>query len=437
MPAGRPDPYIGKLFAERFLVLDKLGEGSMGTVYEARELAVSRPVALKMIHRHLAVHKRLVDRFRREMAITARMDSPHSVKVYDFGKAEGGELYLVMELLDGKPLSDIIAQSGPLSPERAVHIGVQVCEALATAHALNIIHRDLKPENIMLLNQRGETAGPDSIKILDFGVARIIDTSDEDDEAMKTMTKAGSPLGTLPYMSPQQVACEHLDHTTDLYSLGIVLYEMLTGAPPFACKTRKQALNDHLFKEAPRLSTVRPGLPKGLEMTVHNLLEKEPPDRPQSAADVRAMLKSSAPPPGHGSMGNVSGDTMVPDDQTDPPPEPVRRLPPNLAAVPQSAFAAAQPPGGETMVPDADDEETVLLPPVTHLDAPGGGKVNLAALAAAAQAADPAPAEPEPVTLIAPDAQEGPPWLALLAFGGVVMVLSMIAGAGLMWWFIR
>ena len=246
MPPKKPDPYVGKLFADRFLILDVLGEGSMGTVYEARELTEQRPAALKMIHKHLAMHQKIADRFRREMELTAAIESPYVVKAYDYGTAVGGELYLAMELIDGKPLNAVIGKAGRLDVSRAVDIAVQLCHALADAHRRGIIHRDLKPENIMLIEP---SEGQEEVRILDFGIARLVDTSGEAEGSVQnTMTRAGSPLGTLPYMSPQQIACEPLDFRTDLYSLGIVLYEMLAGAPPFRSATRKQAQQDHLFK---------------------------------------------------------------------------------------------------------------------------------------------------------------------------------------------
>lgn len=481
MAATNKDPYLGTLFAERFLVLDKLGEGSMGTVYEARELGVSRPVALKLIHPHLAVHPRILDRFRREMAITTRMDTPNCVEVYDYGQAPGGELYLAMELIKGRPLSDAIHEAGRLSAQRAAKIAIQVCRALATAHDANIIHRDLKPDNIMLTEQ-GEQL--DFVKILDFGVARAIDSDAEQDSTFKTMTRAGSPLGTLPYMSPQQVACEALDHRTDLYSLGVVLYEMLSGKPPFDCRTRKQALNDHLLKQAPKLSSVVPDVPPALEALVHALLAKEPDERPPTAGAVIEQLRAAVPPAEHpfAAKDDAGGPTIVPDDGEDRRRAPGEPLPPPPSFVPEAPAAPAAPKrplpsplqpvplqalpplpegaGNSTMVPDAEEENTLLLPPISHLkdvSTPSGRVQNLARMQLSVDAETPptptplprARTQPDdvpepdeerqeaPVKLVAEEVAGKPNMALLLTVGAGLVLLSAALGAGLMWVLLR
>ncbi|MCB9743394.1 MAG: serine/threonine protein kinase [Alphaproteobacteria bacterium] len=469
MPPKKPDPYIGKLFADRFLILDVLGEGSMGTVYEAREVNQQRPAAVKMIHKHLAMHKRISDRFRREMELTAAIESPYVVKAYDYGQAPGGELYLAMEFIDGRPLNAVIAKAGRLDVSRAVDIAVQLCHALADAHRRGIIHRDIKPENVMLI----ETAeGQEEVRILDFGVARLVDTSGEDEGSVQnTMTRAGSPLGTLPYMSPQQIACEPLDFRTDLYSLGIVLYEMLAGKPPFHSATRKQALQDHLFKQPPPIREANPAVTAGLAMVIDALLAKEPEDRPRSADEVIQRLRASTPRRSRAEL--FSSATMVP-DLTDPPldlptQETAVRLPSNLAAVPDLNRSMSQSKS-ETMVPDADDEETMLLPPIDH-QALADARIssNLAGLAQAppppAPAPEPDPIEPErappglgtelpiteplrvtptraapqePAVYVAPDAASGAPSLGVMvAIAVSVAFFGMLAGAGVMWLLLR
>ncbi|HEX6241706.1 MAG TPA: serine/threonine-protein kinase, partial [Polyangiales bacterium] len=213
--------FVGQTIADgRFDVIEKLGEGAMGQVYRARQVAVGRMVALKLIHVDAVRSTETAARFQREMKLTARIEHANTVRVYDFGTWQG-QLYLAMELLRGKTLRDELATAGRFPLARIVHIARQVLRALAAAHSEGIVHRDLKPENIMLLDQYGER---DLVKVLDFGIAKSFDEPEE-----VRMTGAGAIIGTPAYMSPEQAMGQRVDPRSDLYSLGIMLFEMASG----------------------------------------------------------------------------------------------------------------------------------------------------------------------------------------------------------------
>ena len=398
------DPYLGKTLDGRFQVEKRLGEGSMGGVYRATDLTTGKTVALKVIHKHLARFPNIVKRFERELAITAALRSPWTVHVEAFSRSGSPDMYLAMELLDGKSLSEVIKENKQLAPARVVHIGAQIARGLAAAHAQKIIHRDLKPENIMLVREGDD---PDHVKILDFGVARIVDAAADDEDGAnrwETLTRVGAPIGTLQYMSPQQIACEPLDELTDLYSLGIVLYEMASGAPPFKAATPRQAMQEHCFKVPEPLATIVPGgLPKGLNDVIDALLQKEPEQRPSSAAEVVGLLERALggglAAPRRAAAPRAAG-TMVPIDDTNL----------DLMAtqeVEHTSEVALPAPGGakprravqedlvnHTMVPE--EEETMLLPPVSFIDEQPPKKKNLAPRGTRNLAA------PEPTAELAP-----------------------------------
>ena len=359
----------------------------MGGVYRATDHTTGKVVALKVIHKHLARFPNIVKRFERELAITAALRSPWTVHVEAFSRSASPEMYLAMELLDGKSLSEVIKENKQLAPARIVHIGAQIARGLAAAHAQKIIHRDLKPENIMLVRE-GDDA--DHVKILDFGVARIVEAAADEDEGAnrwETLTRVGAPIGTLQYMSPQQIACEPLDELTDLYSLGIVLYEMASGAPPFKAATPRQAMQEHCFKVPEPLATIVPGgLPKGLNDVIDALLQKEPEQRPSSAAEVIGLLERAlgggVAGPRRGAAPRAAG-TMVPIDDTNLDLMATQEVDEHTSEVALPPPGSAQKPGrhnddvvNHTMVPE--DEETMLLPPVSFLGEEAPKKKNLA-----------------------------------------------------------
>jgi serine/threonine-protein kinase len=270
----------------RYRIERVLGRGGMGTVYLARQTALDRDVALKVISvDEGALAEQAVARFEQEMRVTARIEHPNTVRLYDSGSAAGRGLYLAMEYLPGRTLRALLDAEGALAPARAARIAQQIARALAAAHRERIVHRDLKPENVMLLDHFGE---PDFVKVLDFGIARFLDAQ------TARMTQTGAVLGTPAYMSPEQAQGQEVDARADLYALGVMLYEMLGGRAPLLRDTALSTLMAHV-NETPRpLAEVAPGAPPALADLVMALLEKSPERRPSDAASVATALGAFA-----------------------------------------------------------------------------------------------------------------------------------------------
>jgi serine/threonine protein kinase len=280
------DPLIGRLFAGRFQIEKRVGTGGMGNIYKAMQVDMKRPVALKLLHPDLGGDPEMVGRFDREMRATTRIEHPNSVRVYEYGQADG-MFFLAMELLDGRPLADVISDDSPMPAERVAHIGLQIAQALAAAHAEKIIHRDLKPENIMLLDRYGQK---DFVKVLDFGLSRFMDGGGEpEDENRPALTQTGVRVGTPLYMAPEYVSHFAFDHRSDLYALGIILYEMAAGKPPFTGRPY-EILDKQVTTPPPRPSAVCKTVPDWLEALILKLLEKEPDQRPRDAMAVYHSL---------------------------------------------------------------------------------------------------------------------------------------------------
>src|SRR5882724_5981532 len=241
------DPLLGRVFEGKYRLDQPLGGGSMGTVYRATHLLIDRPVALKVLSQRFVGDQTAQQRFRREARAAGRMQHPNAVTVTDFGATDDGYLYIVMELLEGRTLRDLLAHEAPLDPARAVSFMLQTCAAVGAAHEAGLIHRDLKPANIFI-EQRPNF--PSVVKVLDFGVAKFAVEEHEDD--YDTLTQVGAIIGTPRYMSPEQCAgTASLTPAADVYSLGIILYEMLTGVSPITGDTQL-ALALKQVSEAPR-----------------------------------------------------------------------------------------------------------------------------------------------------------------------------------------
>ncbi len=284
-PAVR-DNLIGKLFAGRFQIDGIIGKGGMGSVYRARQMPVGRAVALKVLAGDVPRESEMAKRFVREMKLTSRIEHPNTVQVFDFGQSDTGELYLAMELLEGKTLTKVIS-AGAIDARRIVTIGAQIAAALSAAHTENIVHRDLKPDNIIVLDRYEKK---DWVKVLDFGIAKF----HGGDEDSSSLTGTGVLVGTPKFMSPEQATPgSKLDHRSDLYSLGAVLYTMSAGRVPFAGKSAFEILEQHLDKDPEPLSKVVPGrIPPALEELILDLLKKNPNKRPQTAQEVIARLEA-------------------------------------------------------------------------------------------------------------------------------------------------
>ncbi|HST53441.1 MAG TPA: serine/threonine-protein kinase [Pyrinomonadaceae bacterium] len=284
------DPLVGRVLDEKYRLDSRLGEGGMGTVYRATHLLIERPVAVKVLNSRLVTDETSKERFRREARAAGRLQHTNAVTVTDFGETREGLVYIVMELLEGKPLRDILAREAPLDPARAVSLMLQVSAAVEAAHEAGIIHRDLKPGNIFLV-QRPDA--PYIVKVLDFGIAKTA-TDSSDLGAHDTLTGTGVMIGTPRYMSPEQCDGAPLTPASDVYSLGVILYEMLTGQTPFNGATPLSLALKH-SSEAPRppRETV-PGIPPALEAVVLRALEKSPQERPRDAGEFRRELFSVA-----------------------------------------------------------------------------------------------------------------------------------------------
>ncbi len=277
------DPLIGQILAERYRVTRLLGSGGMGAVYRAEHVHMRKAVALKVLHREMTAMPEVVARFEREAVAAARIEHPNVAGALDFGQLEDGAFYLVLEYIEGHSLSAALDAEGPFSPLRAVHIARQVAEALAAAHEAGVVHRDLKPDNIMLVDRDGDV---DFAKVLDFGIAKL--RTDEGD-GQKALTQIGSVFGTPEYMSPEQAMGEPVDARSDLYALGMILYEMLVGQTAFASGELIAVLAKHMTAPPPPL----PGhVPKAVRDLTMRLLRKEPEARVQTAQELGALLRA-------------------------------------------------------------------------------------------------------------------------------------------------
>lgn len=275
---------VPQFIAGRFRIEGEIGTGGMGTVYRAIHLGLQRPVAVKIIKREFAADPDVADRFLREARTMAKLRHPHAAMIFDAGNLPDGRHFIIMEFVEGLTLSEALAREGPFSAERAVGIALQICDVLEEAHELGIIHRDLKPSNIML-SERG-------VRVLDFGVAKVLASSTEV-TATHATTGSGQIVGTPRYMSPEQCLGQRVGARSDLYSLGVLLYEMLAGRPPFLDALPSAVLVKQATASPPPLFQVCKTVPRPLAVVVHNLLAKRAEDRPRTAAIARSMLAKS------------------------------------------------------------------------------------------------------------------------------------------------
>ena len=279
--ASDKDPLLGALLGGRFRILGRIGVGAMGTVYRANQASVNRLVALKVLRPDLNRDPETTTRFYREARATSLLKHPNTVTVHDFGETEDGCLFIAMELLEGRLLSELLRKEGAQQVSRAVKIAIQVARSLAEAHRKGIVHRDLKPDNIML----AQVEGQEVVKVLDFGIAKVM--SDHDGlDAFET--QAGTVFGTPRYMSPEQAQSKPLDARSDLYALGVIFYQLLTGHAPFEDDDAVVVMARHIKSQPRRPRDVRPdvAIPSQIEGLVMRLLEKDRAKRPQSAESL-------------------------------------------------------------------------------------------------------------------------------------------------------
>jgi eukaryotic-like serine/threonine-protein kinase len=383
-----PDPLVGQVIGGRFRVTGVLGEGGMGKVYvgEQQMGTTVRKIAIKTLHAHLSKDPSVLARFHRECGTVAQLEHPNTIKFFDFGATNDGTLYIAMEFVAGKPLSDTIAKDGALAPERVIKIMRQVCGALDEAHMQGIIHRDLKPENLILTARAGET---DFVKVLDFGIAARSESADAQRE--QKLTQQGMVLGTPPYMSPEQFTGKALDVRSDIYSLGVMSYEMLTGKLPFEADTPWQWATQHMTVQPTPFEVSAPAknIPHGMRDAILKSLNKDREQRQASARDFFAELSGGGRMTVTGETGvKVSGSAntaameAAPDFGGGSPPVPVY--------APAVAAHAHGGHGGHGVPPTAPGVVAAVPAPPAPRGAQGGGKgliIGLGAVGAALLAA--------------------------------------------------
>ena len=323
---------LPRLLGGRYRLEAKLGSGGMGVVYRATDLTMHRAVAVKLVRGvdGVGLDEEVAGRFLREAKNTARVQHENIVEVYDLGRSDSGDMYFVMELLEGESLSTLLRRDGKVAPAITVHIARQMCAALHVAHSAEIIHRDLKPANVMLVRRGND---PFYVKVLDFGVAKSY-TADQDTQ----LTHTGMLVGTVEYMAPEQIMGRKVDGRTDLYALGVVMYRMLTGKPPFRDGGVPAMIHAHLNVFPKPMSEISADISGALDRVILRCLAKQPEQRYESMEELsRALAGAMEPPEGElVSLAYESDDPYDSSDQTEVA-RPVRREPPRRAPPPPRA----------------------------------------------------------------------------------------------------
>jgi eukaryotic-like serine/threonine-protein kinase len=322
-----PDPLIGSVMDGRYRIEQRIGDGGMGVVYRATHVALKKPFALKVIRADRSTDPNIVQRFLREARAASGIGHPNIVNINDFGTNEDGSAYLAMEFLDGVTLAQAM-QDGPIPFARALEIFIQIAGALEAAHEQGIVHRDLKPENIMVMRAGKQN---EFVKVLDFGIAKV-------KNAAAKITQTGLVFGTPHYMSPEQAAGQPVDHRSDIYSLGVIMYQVLAGELPFAAETLMALMTKHMFEPAPSLRDGGHTVPSSLDAIVGRCLQKKPELRHTSMRELESDLRRV---------------------QLSPVSEP--RPPASLSSLSLSAsLAASAPPAAFTATSETLDEAALL-----------------------------------------------------------------------------
>jgi serine/threonine protein kinase len=304
-PDPTADRLLGRVLGGRYRLLERLGQGGMGTVYRATHTLMDKPVAVKILRAELATDSEAVARFHREARSASRLDHDHCIRVTDFGQSDDGLLFLVMELLDGHSLSHI-TRRGPVPASHAAAIGLAIAEALAHAHENGIIHRDLKPDNVFLARR---AKGREILKVLDFGLAKLA----SDSALGPSITRDGTVFGTPEYMAPEQAEGEKLDGRTDVYALGVILYQLVCGEVPFKSPNFVALLTKQVSEEPVPPRDRRPDLeiPPGLELIIMRCLAKRREDRYATAGELADVLEPFA-------AGDTSQSMLLPTREISP-----------------------------------------------------------------------------------------------------------------------
>lgn len=444
---------IGDLIGEKYRIVRVIGDGGMGTVYEARHELLKAPVALKTLHAELASRPGLSQRFLQEARVSATIQSPHVVRVTDYGKGPDGTPYLVMELLAGETLQAVMDRSDKLTPQQAIEFAIQILSGLEAAHDLGVVHRDLKPDNVLVTPSTGGSL----LKLIDFGIAKLRESK----EYKKGLTTTGAVMGTAEYMAPEQLyAASEVDHRADLYSLGVILFEMLSGTFPADADDVQAIVAKVVTGDVRRLDALEPDLERPLVDVVERALAADREHRFGSATAMRRALQAlaehagaasgagvtpvpalSAPPKSSVELSSIAPTSLSPPTPpTDSPPE--RSVPDTMDAPPQGGVERTWPPaapmGDATTQPAPDPAPPALRPapsPAARRRRQGGPAPWIALLlllaagaAIALVALAPGPSEPpalpdpldpappgsttspvEPVEPLAPTGEPSPP----------------------------
>src|SRR5919112_253834 len=280
----------GTLVDNRYLIKKRIGSGGMADVYLAEDSQLGRDVALKMLHRRFARDREFVERFRREASAAAGLQHPNVVSVFDRGEYDG-TYYIAMEYLPGRTLKDVIREEAPLDQQRVIGLAIQILQAAAFAHRRGVIHRDFKPHNVMI-------APDDRLKVTDFGIARA---------GASEMTETGSIMGTAQYLSPEQAQGQRVEAPSDLYSIGVILFEMLTARVPFTGESAVSIALKHVSEPAPSVASIRPDVHPALDAIVARALVKDPAGRFQSAEEFVLALDDARRAIASGQPGERTG----------------------------------------------------------------------------------------------------------------------------------
>jgi tRNA A-37 threonylcarbamoyl transferase component Bud32 len=282
----------GTVLNGRYRIVEKIGEGGMGTVYRAEHIAIGKPVAIKMLRAEYSERPDLTERFTREARAAPSIGHDNIVDITDFGVTPDGRLFFAMEYLQGEDLAALIDREGPQPWHRVRRLTLQICSAMAAAHDTGVIHRDMKPANVFRTTRSGDR---DFIKIVDFGIAKIVE--DDGGEGGKGVTQTGAVLGSIEYISPEQARGHTPDRRADIYAVGVVMYELLTGRLPFKANNRLATLNSVMFEEPLALSTAAPDaeIPSQVEELVLRTMSKDPEARPRSMRELRDLVEDLDP----------------------------------------------------------------------------------------------------------------------------------------------
>lgn len=280
------DRFLGQRLFGEYEIANKLGEGGMGSVYLARNPLIEQEIAIKILHGKAAESSEIRQRFQREARVISMLTHPNIVRVFIFGRTDSGLLYMAMELVKGRSLRERLQHEGMVDELTAIKIIKQCCSALAEAHDLGIVHRDLKPDNVLLTEFRGE---PNFVKVLDFGIAKITDTTAQQQQ----LTQAGIVYGTPEYLSPEQAQAQPLNQQTDIYSLGVILYELMTGRVPFQSNSAVQVLTMHVFNEPEPAEKVAPQrVGPTMSSIIRKAMAKKKEERFSTAMDLFQALEA-------------------------------------------------------------------------------------------------------------------------------------------------